>query len=415
MSLPWFGFNIKDFIANTTRLNTEAKGAYLMLLLDYYQNEQGPPDSAKVLATITGLALDAWLEHSVVILPLFEIRDGRLWHARCEDEIAKGQKLYSQRLAAGAASVAARAAKRDSKRATNERSNERTTSVKPEMSIKPAISERSSNEPSNEPLNEALGPIRALLHSFTEPSNGSLNEPATQEQEQIEEESAYALSGAQAFPAPIDPGFALTAEDVIRCQNDGATAAQIGIVFDGWKIRNLASGAVDVDWRANWWRRWERDKPVKPKPRVEVSNRKAKGVPLPDDWEPNELHRTRAAERGIEGRDFDDLVETFRDYCAQAANRTRYSDHDAAFRTFIKNQSSFSRRGSPNGQTASRRAPPPSRGSIVGAADEALASLDRAIEAAESRDREGEAPVLPVPGQRLRQPEGGAGGDGDGA
>ena len=94
-----FGFNIKDFIANTTRLNTEAKGAYLMLLLDYYQNEQGPPDIAKVLATITVLPLDAWLEHSMVILPLFEIRDGRLWHPRCEDEIEKGRKLYGQRVA----------------------------------------------------------------------------------------------------------------------------------------------------------------------------------------------------------------------------------------------------------------------------------------------------------------------------
>jgi uncharacterized protein YdaU (DUF1376 family) len=382
VSLPWFGFNIKDFIANTTRLNTEAKGAYLMLLLDYYQNEQGPPDIAKVLATVTGLSLDAWLEHSVVVLPLFEIRDGRLWHPRCEEEIAKGRKLYGQRLAAGEASVAARAAKRDAKRTKNEPRNEPLNGEVTAGRAKKGSEIAARNEADNEPLNVSFDSIRSLLQPFTEPSNVPLNEPATQEQEQIEEESAYALSGAQAFPAPLDPAFKLTSEDLIRCQNDGASVPQIQAVFDGWKAYALATGNLSDDWSASWWARWERDKPVippKPKPRLEVSNRKAKGKPLPEDWQPNELHRTRAAERGIEGRDFEDLVETFRDYCAQAANRTKYSDHDGAFRTFIKNQSTFTRRGPPNGQAASRRAPPPNRGSIVAAADEAIANLERKI------------------------------------
>lgn len=421
MSLPWFAFDIKDFIANTGRLDTEAKGAYLLLLLDYYQHEQGPRDVAKTLATITGLSLERWLEHAPEILPLFEIRDGRLWHARCEEEIAKGQKLYSQRLAAGAASVAARAAKRDGKRAA-ERPDKRP--VQRKHNDRPTSNSdilkqlrRQANEPFNEPLNEALEPIREILHSFAEPSNGKVNERSTQEQEQVEEEeSANALSSARAFPTLIDPEFSLTAVDVIRCQNDGATAEQISAIFDGWKIYHLSAGTIDTDWQANWWRRWERDKPVpppKPKPRLEVSNRKAKGKPIPDDWQPNDLHRTRAAERGIEGRDFDDLVETFVDYCNQAPNRFKYSDHDGAFRTFIKNQKTFTR--GPNGQAPSRRAPPPSRGSISDAGREAQAALDRAIEAAEGGHEGGNEAVRPLPDQRLRPPEGGAGGDGDGA
>lgn len=43
MSLPWFPFNGKDFITDTLRLTTEAKGAYLMLMLDYYEQEAPPP------------------------------------------------------------------------------------------------------------------------------------------------------------------------------------------------------------------------------------------------------------------------------------------------------------------------------------------------------------------------------------
>lgn len=409
MSLPWFAFDIKDFIANTGRLDTEAKGAYLLLLLDYYQHEQGPRDVAKTLATITCLSLDRWLEHAPEILPLFEIRDGRLWHARCEEEIAKGQKLYSQRLAAGAASVAARAAKRAGQRPV-ERVVERETNGRPspkEGEI--AESKRWLNDPENGPFNEPARSLREILRVPNEP----LNEPATQEQEQVEEESANALSSARAFPTLIDPEFSLKAVDVIRCQNDGATAEQISAIFDGWKIYHLSAGTIDTDWQANWWRRWERDKPVpppKPKPRIEVSTRKAKGVPIPEDWEPNAKHAAMCEERGI---NLADLADQFRDYCAQAANRTKYSDHDAAFRTFIRNQKTFTR--GPNGPASSRRAPPPSRGSISDAGREAQDALDRAIEAAEGRDQGGDEAVRSLPDQRLRPPEGGAGGDGDGA
>lgn len=79
MSLPWFPFNIKDFVTNTLRLNTEAKGAYLMLILDYYQTETAPPDDDEVLAAITGLSIETWQRHRRVIAPLFQIRDG-VWH-----------------------------------------------------------------------------------------------------------------------------------------------------------------------------------------------------------------------------------------------------------------------------------------------------------------------------------------------
>lgn len=414
MSLPWFAFTVKDFIADTQRLDTEGVGAYLLLLLDYYQHEQGAPDHAKTLANVTHLSLERWLEHAPVILPLFEIRDGRLYHQRCEDEITDRRKRYDQRLAAGEASVAARAAKRDAKRPA-ERPVERAQNGRPtptEGQI--AKTEREAERPLPAQLNEALEPIREMLHSFAEPSNGRVNERLTQEQEQREEVVvANATTSAQAFPGPLSPDFKLTAADVIRCQNDGASSEQIAAVFDGWRIRNLASGASDSDWSANWWRRWERDKPVPPKPRIEVSNRKtkAKGFPIPPDWAPNDRHREMCVERGI---DVEELAETFVDYCNQAANRTKYSDHNGAFRTFIKNQKTFTR-GPSHGQAAARRAPPPSRGSIVGAADEAIANLDRAIEAAESGDGEGAAPVLPLPSQRLRQPEGSSGGDGDGA
>ena len=43
--------------------NTEAKAAYLMVMLDYYEQETPPPDNDAVLATITGLPMDQWLKY----------------------------------------------------------------------------------------------------------------------------------------------------------------------------------------------------------------------------------------------------------------------------------------------------------------------------------------------------------------
>ena len=52
MSLPWFAFNIKDYLSDTMRLTTEAHGAYLLLILDYYESEGPSPDDDFILAAI---------------------------------------------------------------------------------------------------------------------------------------------------------------------------------------------------------------------------------------------------------------------------------------------------------------------------------------------------------------------------
>lgn len=384
MSVAYVGLNIKDFIANTVRLNTEAKGAYLMLLLDYYEQQEGPPADPDVLATVTGLPLETWERHARVILPLFEIRDGRLYQQRVEDELEKARRRISLASFAGNAAKAARESRK------KDRQNLPPNNVRTEVKVQPEV----LTEPPTAPPTERNGQkttVEQFSENFPQNSATEFQYTSTIKKEGIEADASIPTA-REGWPAEggetlLDPDFSLTAADVIRCQNDGATTEQITAVFDGWKLRMIAAGTFSNDWPAVWWRRWERDKPVKPKPRIEVSNKKpkAKGFPLPEDWEPNDLHRQRAQERGIIGRDFDDLVETFRDYCNQAANRTKYSDHDGAFRTFIKNQNTFNR-GSNGTTQATRRAPPPSRGSIVGAADEAIANLEREIAGGDEGD-----------------------------
>ena len=99
MSFDWFPFNTKDFLANTRRLNTEAKGAYLLLMLDYYEQGEGPPDDDDVLATICELPLETWQRHRRVISPMFEIRDGRWRHDRIKSEMEKAERKHAEAVA----------------------------------------------------------------------------------------------------------------------------------------------------------------------------------------------------------------------------------------------------------------------------------------------------------------------------
>lgn len=101
MSLPWFAFNVADYVTATMRLSTEAHGCYLLLMLDYYATEGPCPDDDEQLAAITRVSVEVWRErHRRVLAPLFDVRDGKWTHARIEQEIAAGHakhEKFSQR------------------------------------------------------------------------------------------------------------------------------------------------------------------------------------------------------------------------------------------------------------------------------------------------------------------------------
>jgi uncharacterized protein YdaU (DUF1376 family) len=79
------------FLVDTIRLSTEQKGAYLMLMLDYYDKEAPPPDDDVVLAQIAGLSLERWRVHRRSLEPFFIIDLGVWRHARCDEELVSRQ------------------------------------------------------------------------------------------------------------------------------------------------------------------------------------------------------------------------------------------------------------------------------------------------------------------------------------
>lgn len=112
-----------------------------------------------------------------------------------------------------------------------------------------------------------------------------------------------------------------------------------------------------------------------------------RNAPLRDDWTPS-VRSFEVAEQF--GQNVQIVEGIFRDYLKSSGKL--YADYDAAFHNFIRNQKTFNRGGA-NGVRQ-----PENRGSIVNAADRAIANLEREI-AADNETREGI--VLSLPSQRL--------------
>jgi uncharacterized protein YdaU (DUF1376 family) len=367
--LDWFPFYYAEFYADTIRLPTKYMGAYFLLLLDYYQHCEGCLADDEVIGAVTGLRdPNEWPRLKQLVMPYFEVRDGHLWHARCEKEIAKAREIMAktkasreQQSEAGRASAAKRWGNR--KERSNGRYNDQDNDLDNDR-----FNERDAYNNSNKDKKEE-GPLRGP-----------------------EKKAPDGAPRVLAHPMPSD--FSLKPEDLIRCQIDGADPPWVWSVFNDWKAACLTNGTLTTDWKAAWWRRWDKSKPPepvepdKPKPRVVVS-KSARSVKtlLPADWQPN-ANNARAAEE--EGYDLDKIADHFRNVCG--ANGYRYVDHHLAFTNFIHNQKNFER-GRNHGQ-ASRR------GSIVEAGDRAIANLDRKIreaEADEARDRDGDQSVPGLP------------------
>lgn len=116
MSAPaWMPLYIADYLADTGHLSTVEHGAYLLLIMHYWQNSGLPIDDAK-LARICRLPLKQWQAIRSTIAELF----GDDWrHGRIDAELAKAADTISKRSAAGRAAACARHNKRNANAPSN--------------------------------------------------------------------------------------------------------------------------------------------------------------------------------------------------------------------------------------------------------------------------------------------------------
>ena len=82
--LPLFG---NDYLADTTHLSTEEHGAYLLLMMAAWrQDDCALPIDDRKLARITGLSLRRWLGIKDTILAFWTVEDDRIFQPRLRRE-----------------------------------------------------------------------------------------------------------------------------------------------------------------------------------------------------------------------------------------------------------------------------------------------------------------------------------------
>ena len=88
----WMPLFVGDYLSDTRRLTIEQHGAYLLILMDYWQSG-APPDNNDTLARIVGASRAQWMYIRPALEPFFSI-DGNVWrHARLERELSNSMRL----------------------------------------------------------------------------------------------------------------------------------------------------------------------------------------------------------------------------------------------------------------------------------------------------------------------------------
>jgi len=92
----WMPLHIGDYLSDTGHLTASEHGAYLLLIMHYWQNGS-LPDNERLISRIARLTADQWEESRDVLAMLF----GPGWtHKRIDAELAKADEIIEKRRAA---------------------------------------------------------------------------------------------------------------------------------------------------------------------------------------------------------------------------------------------------------------------------------------------------------------------------
>lgn len=167
-ALPYMQLYVADYLADTSHLNAAQHGAYLLLLMNYWQRGKAIPDSNDRLAIVARMTNEQWNDNRAVVAEFFEIINGEWVHHRVEKDLLKVKGISNAGKIAGMASAKAR-----KERASNDRSNtvptvdERKpnhtdtdidTDIKKSTSINSLIEVRENTEEYANLWNETRGP-----------------------------------------------------------------------------------------------------------------------------------------------------------------------------------------------------------------------------------------------------------------
>lgn len=123
-ALPYMQLYVADYLADTLHLDVIESGAYIHLLMNYWQTGKPLPDDDKRLARISKCTDEQWLNVRSTVAEFFQINGGLWTHKRVEKDLNKVRQKSSAAQKAGKASAEARAKKLEKSNTLNERSTD---------------------------------------------------------------------------------------------------------------------------------------------------------------------------------------------------------------------------------------------------------------------------------------------------
>ena len=100
-SLPYMQLYVSDYLADTAHLNAQQHGAYMLLLMNYWQRGKPLDNTGNRLAYVARMTAEEWEDNCDILAEFFWV-DGDIWtHARVENDLAKVREKSEQASFAG--------------------------------------------------------------------------------------------------------------------------------------------------------------------------------------------------------------------------------------------------------------------------------------------------------------------------
>jgi uncharacterized protein YdaU (DUF1376 family) len=100
---------VSDYLADTAHLNAQQHGAYMLLLMNYWQREKPLDNTGDRLAFVARMTPQEWNENKEILAEFFTV-DGNEWtHSRIELDLNRVKEKSAQASFAGRASAVKRA------------------------------------------------------------------------------------------------------------------------------------------------------------------------------------------------------------------------------------------------------------------------------------------------------------------
>lgn len=87
-AIPFMPLYVADYLSDAAHLTTVEHGAFLLLLMTYWQRGEPLPDDDRKLARICRLEPRSWKRIRPTISEFFEVSDGKWLNGRAERELA---------------------------------------------------------------------------------------------------------------------------------------------------------------------------------------------------------------------------------------------------------------------------------------------------------------------------------------